>query len=146
MTMQRQRFQFISDSKNNTHNINIIAAVIYNNKNWLNLSELKTVAEPDAVLLAEFIYLVSLYACPQVRVTVGDLGLCCCTLRYVFRALINSLVCWCRYFSTIASGKHVPVLSENDLRNPHMSKVTTSGKRSSGATPCCRKQMVRSMP
>ena len=33
-----------------------------------------------------------LLAC-QVRVTVGDSGLCCCTC-YVFRALINSLVCW----------------------------------------------------
>ena len=32
-----------------------------------------------------------LHAC-QVRVTVGDLGLCCYTC-YVFQALINSLVC-----------------------------------------------------
>ena len=32
-----------------------------------------------------------LFAC-QVRVTVGDSGLCCCF--YVFQGLINSLVCW----------------------------------------------------
>ena len=32
-----------------------------------------------------------LFAC-QVRVTVGDSGLCCCV--YVFQGLINSLVCW----------------------------------------------------
>ena len=34
-----------------------------------------------------------LYTC-QVRVTVGNTGLCLLYLCYVFRALINSLVCW----------------------------------------------------
>ena len=33
-----------------------------------------------------------LHAC-QVRVTIGDSGLCCCTC-FVFQALTNSLVCW----------------------------------------------------
>ena len=32
------------------------------------------------------------HAC-QVRVTVGESDLCCCTCVYVFRALISSLVC-----------------------------------------------------
>ena len=37
---------------------------------------------------------VYLLAC-QVRVTENDSGLCCCVcMCYVFRALINSLVCW----------------------------------------------------
>ena len=53
----------------------------------------------EDVPLVEFMYLEFtcmpsesyLHAC-QVRVTVGDSGLCCCTC-YVFRALINSLVC-----------------------------------------------------
>ena len=45
-----------------------------------------------------------LHAC-QVKVTVGDSGLCCCTC-YVFRALINSLVCWfcpCIFVCTFGS-------------------------------------------
>ena len=48
------------------------------------------------------VFTLYLHAC-QVRVTVGDSGLCCCLCDDVFRLLINSLVCWfCTRFCTSA--------------------------------------------
>ena len=47
----------------------------------------------EDVPLVKFMYLVFIYTdARSVRVTVGDSGLCCCSLRVVFRELITSLV------------------------------------------------------
>ena len=47
------------------------------------------------------LYTLYLHAC-QVRVAVGDSGLFRCCTCYVFRALINSLVCWfCVWIDTV---------------------------------------------
>ena len=54
-----------------------------------------------------------LHAC-QVKVAVGDSGLCCCTC-YVFRALINSLVCWFPHSSLkIHSAGYVRITCKNE--------------------------------
>ena len=46
----------------------------------------------DDVPLVKFMYIVFIYThARSVGVTVGDSGLCCCSLRVVFRELINSL-------------------------------------------------------
>ena len=51
------------------------------------------------------------------RVTVGDSGLCCCVcvtyLGYVFRALINSLVCWSFIFSAQPAWKVIGLPGRN---------------------------------
>ena len=66
----------------------------------------------EDVPLVEFMY----FVLRQVRVSVGDSGMCCCTcttyierqltplyLCYVFRAAISSLVCWfCPYLCHVA--------------------------------------------
>ena len=55
-----------------------------------------------------------LHAC-QMRVTVDDSSLCCCT--YVFWALISSLVCW---FRTRALGLVLFQIYVNTCQTPHL--------------------------